>query len=103
MRQRLKVAKVNPRLIAAYHKGETTLEHLMASTVSDDHTAQEEAWAQLPEWRKNDPSCIRDMLTAHEITASDRRVAFVTLKAYRKAGGSIRRDLFSECFSPPSD
>ncbi len=38
------------------------------------------------------------MLTANEITADDRKVKFVTLKAYaRGAGGtSLRRDLFSE-------
>jgi ParB family chromosome partitioning protein len=35
------------------------------------------------------------MLTEHEITASDRRMKFVTLKAYEKAGGTVRRDLFS--------
>ena len=48
------------------------------------------------DWQKEDPDTIRDMLTADEITADDRRVKFVTLKAYEKAGGAVRRDLFSQ-------
>jgi ParB family chromosome partitioning protein len=36
------------------------------------------------------------MLTTDEVTAADRRVKFVTLKAYTNAGGTTRRDLFSE-------
>jgi DNA methylase len=66
----------------------------MAFAGSDDHEAQERVWRELPEWQTNDPSVIRDMLTEHEITASDRRVKFVTLKAYEKAGGAVRRDPF---------
>ena len=73
-----------------------TLQHVMAFTVTDDHAAQERVWKELPDWRKNDPDAIRDMLTETEITAADRRVQFVTLKAYEKAGGVTRRDLFSE-------
>ena len=68
----------------------------MAFTVTDDHEAQERVWRELPKWQKSDPSTIRDMLTEHEITASDRRVKFVGPKAYEKAGGTVRRDLFSE-------
>ena len=96
VRQRLKLADVSPKLIAAYRKGEMTLQHVMAFTVSDDHAAQERVWSSLPEWQKRDPSIIRDCLSEHEITASDRRVQFVTLKAYEKAGGAVRRDLFSD-------
>ena len=44
---------------------------------------------------QRDPRIIRDALTENEIPASDRRVKFVTLKAYEKAGGQTRRDLFS--------
>ena len=35
-------------------------------------------------------------LTGDEIPASNRRVKFVTLKAYEEAGGMVRRDLFSK-------
>jgi ParB family chromosome partitioning protein len=96
VQKRLKLARVSPKLIASYRKGDMTLQHIMAFTVTDDHEAQERVWRELPEWQTDDPSVIRDMLTEHEITASDRRVKFVTLKAYEKAGGTVRRDLFSD-------
>ena len=96
VQKRLKLARVSPALIAAYRDGEMTLEHVMAFTVSDDQAAQERVWANLPDWRKDDPRIIRDMLTENEITADDRRVKFVTLAAYQDAGGTVRRDLFSE-------
>lgn len=96
VQKRLRLARVSPALLASYRHGEMTLQHVMAFTVTDDHAMQERVWKDLPEWRRNDPEAIRDMLTEHEVTAADRRVKFVTLKAYEKAGGATRRDLFSE-------
>jgi ParB family chromosome partitioning protein len=71
----------------------------MDFTVVDDHEMQERVWADLPDWRKDDPDTIRELLVEHEITASDRRVQFVGLKAYEKAGGAVRLDLFSDMTS----
>jgi ParB family chromosome partitioning protein len=96
VQKRLKLANVSPALLKAYRDGEMTLHHVMAFTVSDDHEAQERIWNDLGEWQKEDPETIRDLLTTDEITADDRRVKFVTLTAYEKAGGTVRRDLFSE-------
>ena len=96
VQKRLKLARVSPKLLDAFRRGEMTLQHVMAFTVSDDHAAQERVWSSLPKWQKGDPSIIRDCLSEHEITASDRRVRFVTLKAYEKAGGAISRDLFND-------
>ena len=73
-----------------------TLQHVMAFTVTDDEAMQERVWNELPDWQRNSPDAIREMLTEQEVTAADRRVKFVTLKAYEKAGGATRRDLFSE-------
>ncbi len=96
VQKRLKLARVNPVLLKAYRKGEMTLQHVTAFAVVDDHAAQERVWKQLSDWQKDDPGIIRDLLTEDEITASDRRVKFVTLRAYEKAGGAVRRDLFSD-------
>jgi len=96
VKQRLKLANVSPVLIAAYRNGEMTLQHVMAFAVTDDEAAQEQVWNELADWRKQDPDVIRDLLVENEITASDRRVKFVTLDAYRQAGGAVRRDLFSD-------
>lgn len=96
VQQRLKLARVSPVIIAAYRRDEIALAHVMAFAVSDDHAAQKHVWHELSEWQLEDPSNIRDALTESEVTARDRRVKFVTLKAYEKAGGSVRRDLFAQ-------
>src|SRR5580704_10209820 len=87
VQKRLKLGRVSPVLLAAYRAGEMTLEQLTAFAVTDDHVAQEHIWNELPEWQHADPDIIRNMLTEDEVTAADRRVKFVTLKAYEKAGG----------------
>ena len=68
----------------------------MAFTVTDDHALQERVWNEMPEWQKEDPDEIYDLLTEDEVTAKDRRVKFVGLEAYERAGGTVRRDLFSD-------
>lgn len=95
VRQLLKLARVSPAVLKAYRQEKLTLEQVMAFAVSDDHAAQEELLGSFgPHGR--DPRAIRFVLTQNEIPASDRRVKFVTLKAYEKAGGGTRRDLFAE-------
>lgn len=93
VKQRLKLASVSPRLLAAYRAEEMNLDQLMAFTVSDDHEAQEAAWFEQPEWNRN-PAAIRRVLTAEHVEADDRRVVFVGLDTYTKAGGAMLRDLF---------
>ena len=92
--QRLKLARVSPAVLKAYREEHLTLEKVMAFAVSDDHAAQAHVLENLRPG--NGPQSIREALTENEIAASDRRVKFVTLKAYEKAGGTTRRDLFSE-------
>jgi len=96
VQKRLKLAKVSPKLIAAYRKGDLTLQHIMAFAVTDDHAKQERVFKELTNWQKQHPDDIRNVLIEDEITSDDYRVKFVTLNAYEKAGGTVRRDLFSE-------
>src|SRR5258708_36866129 len=93
VKQRLKLGNVSPRLIEAYRKDEIDLDQLMAFAVSDDHAAQEQVWAALPHWNQ-DSGTIRSHLMVANVEADDRRVQFVGIKAYKKAGGHILRDLF---------
>lgn len=93
VKQRLKLASVSPKLMAAYRKDEINLDQLMAFAVSDDHAAQEQVWAALPHWNSH-PATIRSHLMASHVEADDPRVQFVGLKAYKKAGGQVLRDLF---------
>jgi ParB family chromosome partitioning protein len=95
VRQRLKLASVSPRLIEAYRNDEMTLDQLMAFTVSDDPKAQEAAWFDQPPYNRS-PTSIRRFLTSAQVEADDPRVLFVTLDAYKAAGGGLIRDLFDE-------
>jgi ParB family chromosome partitioning protein len=96
VQKRLKLAKVSPVLIKAYRAGEMTLQHVMAFAVTDDHKLQERVWSEMPEWQKEDGDAIYDALTEDDITAKDRRVKFVGIEAYERAGGTVRRDLFND-------
>jgi len=95
VRQLLKLARVSPAVLKAYRDEKLTLEQVMAFAVSDDHAVQEQVLQNLRPHQR-DPRTIRDALTENEIPASDRRVKFIGLKAYEKAGGQVRHDLFSD-------
>lgn len=91
--QRLKLAAVSPRLMAAYRAEEMTLDQLMAFAITDDHEAQEAFWFEKLHGDRS-PRAIRRHLTSSLVDAGDRRVLFIGLKAYEQAGGTVIRDLF---------
>lgn len=93
---RMKLARVSPVILKAYREDKTNLESVMAFAVTDDHKRQERFWKSCQASQRTDARAIRRALTEGEIDASDRRVRFVTLKAYEDAGGTVRRDLFTE-------
>src|SRR4051812_122361 len=94
VRQRLKLAVVSPKLIAAYRKGAMTLDCLMAFTVADDHRTQEKVWAGLPDYARQRADAIRNALTEKHIAADSKLARFVGLAPYETAGGAVLRDLF---------
>ena len=94
--QRLKLAVVSPKLIALYRKDAMTLDCLMAFTVSDQHKQQEKVWAALPDWARERPDHIRDVLTEKHVAADSNLAQFVGIKAYEAAGGAVLRDLFDD-------
>jgi len=96
VQRRLKLANVSPRLMMDYRADIVTLDQLMALAITDDHTAQEAAFYDAPQWQRS-PSALRDRLTEREIDARrNPLVRFVGLDVYESAGGGIRRDLFSD-------
>jgi ParB family chromosome partitioning protein len=95
VRQLLKLARVSPAVLKAYRRGDLTLEQVMAFAVSDDHAAQERVLEALRP-HSRDPRSIRAALTEGNIPATDRRVKYVTLKAYEEAGGKLLSDMFSD-------
>lgn len=90
----LKLSRVSPKILKAYRAADLTLEDVMAFTVTDDHEAQERFFAAMAPWQG--AAEIRAALTENDIAATDKRVKFVTLKAYEKAGGTTKRDLFCD-------
>ena len=95
VQRRLKLANVNPTFITLYREGKITLEHLMAFAVTDDHARQQQAWDSLKPYDRH-PNTLRQVLTEHEVSLRDSIARFVGLKAYEKAGGFVRRDLFAQ-------
>ncbi|MER8505302.1 ParB/RepB/Spo0J family partition protein [Mesorhizobium sp. M0618] len=94
VQQRLRLAKVSPKLHEVYEQEGMQLEHLMAFTVTDDHARQEQVWEALENSWSKEPQQIRRLLTETTVRASDRRALFVGVDAYVAAGGVVLRDLF---------
>lgn len=95
VQRRLKLANVSPRLMADYRADAVTLDQLMALAITDDHSAQEAAFFDAPDWQRS-PSALRNRLTEREIDAQHPLARFIGLDTYIAAGGSTRRDLFAE-------
>lgn len=92
--KRLKLARVSPKVIEAYRAEKIDLDMVMAFAITDDHEAQEDVLSNLRP--HNDADDVRSALTEDDIRITDKRVKFVGLKAYEKAGGTIKRDLFGD-------
>lgn len=96
VRRRLKLANVSPRLVALYRDDEVSFDQMMALAVVDDHEAQEQAWDSLGKWSRQ-PHQLRRLLTAQHIDVQTDRVArFVGVEVFKKAGGEVVKDLFSD-------
>ncbi|MBS0216539.1 ParB/RepB/Spo0J family partition protein [Rudaea sp.] len=96
VRQRLKLANVSPALVAWFREDEITLEQMMALAVTDDHATQARVWAAaVNSWQKT-PAELRAALTESDVRDSDKRAKYIGAEAYERAGGLLRRDLFSD-------
>jgi ParB family chromosome partitioning protein len=96
VQQRLRLAAVSTKLLDLYAADQLTLEQLMAFTVVEDHTRQEQVWAALEKSWNKEAHQIRRMLTEKAVPSDDRRAVFVTLETYEAGGGSVLKDLFAE-------
>lgn len=91
--QRLALARLSPKIRAAYRKGDINLDVARAFSINDDHTAQERVLRQLAKPITHAAS-VRSALTVGRIPAHDRLARFVGAEAYEAAGGRLVRDLF---------
>jgi len=91
--QRLALARLSPKIRAAYRKGDINLDVARAFAINDDHAAQERVFRQFAKPITHAQS-VRNALTAGRIPAHDRLARFVGAEAYEAAGGVLVRDLF---------
>jgi len=93
--RRLKLARVSPRLIEALKSEEATLDQLAALAFTDDHTAQEKAFFDAPDWART-PERLKAQVTQSHVPETDKLARFVGLDAYQAEGGAVVSDLFAE-------
>jgi ParB family chromosome partitioning protein len=93
VKQRLKMAGVSPKLVQHYRKGKIDLDAIMAFTVSEDHKKQEACYNDLSKHYMR-PWHIKKYLLDEAVSTDDALVKLVTLKAFKKAGGTVTTDLF---------
>ncbi|MBB1061918.1 ParB/RepB/Spo0J family partition protein [Marilutibacter spongiae] len=96
VRQRLKLANVNPDLVQVYRDGRMTLEQLQVLALTDNHDLQKQAWGKNRQDYERSPYQLRQFLTQSDVSADEALAKFVGLEAYEQAGGTVRRDLFSD-------
>lgn len=95
VKQLLRLDSASDKLLKAYANDDIDLEQLKAFCVTDNHKRQEEVFKLITKGNAHGSAHnIRRLLTENTIPAHDRRVLFVGLKNYTKAGGTIMRDLF---------
>lgn len=94
VRQRLRMGTASPVIQKAFQDGKMTLQTLMAFCVTDNHERQERVWKEVKNQNFLNSHSIKHMLTEETVAANDRRVRFVGLDAYVKAGGIVDKDLF---------
>lgn len=91
----LRLAKVEPSLIELFREDKMSLECVMAFTICDDHARQLACWEYLKN-RTLFPNQIRQFLAQNTFEKNAPIVKFVTLAAYKKAGGAVDADLFEQ-------
>jgi len=95
VQQRLALAKLSPKIKAAWKRGDVTLDAARAFCLVDEHAQQEAVFKSLGK-PVTHASTVRARLMGDRMRAGDRLAVFVGLEAYELAGGATVRDLFDE-------
>ncbi len=69
---------------------------MQALAVSDSHDEQERAWFDAPDYDRGAATIRRKLVAGEHDFQSNRIALFVGIDAYEAAGGTVRRDLFSD-------
>jgi ParB family chromosome partitioning protein len=93
---RLRLATLAPEILQALRENTLTLDSAKAYARVADHKLQLKVFkehAKTP-WKKHNPEYIRSDLAGKTCPLDDRRVTYVTLQAYRDAGGRSDVEMF---------
>ncbi|MFY3552517.1 ParB/RepB/Spo0J family partition protein [Achromobacter sp. LC458] len=90
----LALGAVSPKLMQLFRDGKIEVADMQALASVSDHARQEAAWkaAQSEHWNRD--VHIRNLLAETEMLGDSAVARYVTVAAYEKAGGEVRRDLF---------
>lgn len=91
----LKLGTVAPELVEHFRNGKLDLDCIMAFTVSENQERQLACFAELSR-AYIDSRRIKKYLLGEAISSKSREAKFIGVSAYKKAGGTISADLFSE-------
>ena len=96
VRQRMRLGNAAPEIIQAFRDDRIDMETLQAFSLTTDHARQMAVWEQLSglSYRPNAYQVSR-MLTSERVPSGAAIAKFVGVNAYKAAGGSFLRDLFS--------
>lgn len=94
VRKMLALGDVQPDLLALFSQGKAKLEEMQALAAVSDHARQQAAW-EATQHSYNRAHDIRRILAADELPGHSALARYVTVAAYEKAGGDVRRDLFA--------
>lgn len=91
----LKLATIAPELVDHFRAGKLSLDCIMAFTVTDNQERQIACYKEMSRGYWNSRQ-IKQYLLGAAISSTSREAKFIGLAAYKKAGGTISTDLFSE-------
>ena len=96
VKQRMRLGNVAPEIIQAYRDERIDMEALQAFSLTTDHARQMAVWEQLSgiAYRPNSYH-IERQLTSEGVPSHAAIAKYVGVNAYKAAGGSFLRDLFS--------
>ncbi|MGB1389248.1 MAG: ParB/RepB/Spo0J family partition protein, partial [Paracoccaceae bacterium] len=95
VKRRLKLARLSDAALDALRDNKITLDVAKVLTLTDS-PQREMAMLELAADRNYSPARLRQELTEGKVTATDRRVKYITLLLYLAEGGAMDEDLFSD-------
>jgi ParB family chromosome partitioning protein len=91
---RLALGNVHPEILAAFERGDLTLEAVAAYTLNLDQEAQATFFREAGQWSRRNVHDIKSAMRGGGIRADGKLASFIGEEAYAAADGQIAEDLF---------